>query len=389
MLAYFNIYILILVFFILSCRDTNNLESEAQNYTYAVPSQIDDGWQVASADDVGISIENLDNMVKDLDEQTNMLIHSIIIVKDSKLIFEQYFKGYKFNLDYIQSPEDLVEFGIDTLHFLASVSKSVTSLLMGIAIDNGAEIDINEKLASYYPEYISIFIGDKANITINHLLTMSSGLEWDESTYGYEDSRNDVAQLFIQPDPIKFILEKPLQYLTGTRFNYNSGLTIILGDIIKKKSNKELKTFAETSLFLPLGIHEYHWDQINNELLFASGGLYLTTRSLAKIGQLLLNGGIWNGKQIVSKDWIELSTNRYIIPNLNSFSDGYGFQWWKYTFTTFSDSYECYFAAGWGEQFLFIFPDLNMVIVFTGGYYFDYANKAPHLIIRDYILTAF
>jgi len=385
-----NRIIIIISFSVLfiSCRDTNTLEYEQTTYEYSIPIQTDDGWIVSSAYAVGLNLDKITDMVNYLEEETNHQIHSILIVKDSKLVFEKYFKGYKFDISAVQSPEDLIEYGIDTLHYLASVSKSITSLLLGIAIDHNTEIDVNEKLSHYYPEYSSILINEKAGITIGHLLTMSAGLSWDETTYTYGNPKNDVTQLFSQNDPIRYILEKSIESLPGTKFSYNSGYTNVLADIIRKQTNTPLLTFAEINLFNKLKIQEYKWDKINQNLVFASGGLYLSSRSLAKIGLIYLNDGKWNETKIISEEWIEQSLQNYMNPNYY-FSNGYGFQWWKYTFQTIYGAYECYFAAGWGEQFLYLFPELEMTVVFTSGYYSDeHIDITPRSIINEFILYA-
>ncbi len=386
---FYIVNILFLVLILISCRDKSTIEPEVSTFKYEIPLQIDDGWDVGSVGEASLDEKSLTEMINEIADISDHRIHSIMISKDSKLVFEKYFEGFLFDANYVQSEGDLINYNLYTLHYLASVSKSVTSILFGIAIDNGVEIDIEESLLSYYPEYASVLVGEKANITVEHILTMTAGLSWDESTYSYGDIRNDVTQLFLQTDPIKYVLEKPLQSVPGNDFSYNSGYTNILSDLIQKTTGVSFQKFAETKLFNTLQIDEYKWDKLNDDLLFASGGLYLSSRSLAKIGRLFLNDGKWKGNQVVSEKWIDLSTQSYINPYYYNFSNGYGFQWWNYTFNTIYDSHECFFAAGWGDQFLYVLPSENIVIVVTSGNYFDYAEISPHTIVRDYILYAF
>jgi len=383
-----TISIFFFILFLISCRDEGSSEPETELYKYSLPVEINDGWVTSGLKEVNLNEEKLTEMVNYIDEETNHKIHGILIVKDSKLVFEKYFKGFTFDANYVQSVGDLIQYGIDTLHYMASVSKSITSLLLGIAIDKGAKIDINERLVNYYPEYTNVLSDTKATITIGHLLTMTAGLSWDESSYSYGDSRNDVTQLFIQPDAIKFILQKPLQSLPGNEFNYNSGYTNILADILQKKTNTQFLDFADQFLFRPLEIESYKWDNLNDSLIFASGGLYLSPRSLAKIGNLFFTEGEWNQNKIVSNQWLNQSSINYVSRGFNNFSDGYGLHWWKYTFNTYNQTFDSFFAAGWGEQFLFIFPELNMLAVITGGYYYDLVQISPHSIVRDYILPS-
>ena len=116
--------------------------------------------------------------------------------------------------------------------------------------------------------------------------------------------------------------------------------------------------------------------------------MYLSPRNLAKIGQVYLNKGLWNSNKIISKSWIELSSQNFANTNNGGFSDGYGLHWWKYTFTNGISSYECFFAAGWGEQYLYLFPNENISVVITGGYYFDFIEISSHTIVNDYILNS-
>lgn len=372
---------------VFSCRDKNFIEPDIEEYVYKAPIELNDGWETASAKDVGLDEEKFVELVEYLNSSIDHQFHCILVAKDNKLIFEKYFSGYKFDINSVQSEKDIIQFGIDTLHYLASVSKSITSLLLGIAIDNGAEISLDDTLLSYYPQYSAELNGEKSLIKLNHLLTMSAGLSWNESTYSYGDPRNDVTQLFIQSDPLKFILGKPIESLPGTKFSYNSGYTNIIADVLQSKTGINFTQFAQNNLFNKLGIDNYEWEMINDNLIFASGGLYLTPRDLAKVGYLYLNEGKWLDNQIVSNGWINKSLNSYVNPNYYYYSNGYGLQWWKNTFYTTNGSHECYFAAGWGEQFLYLFPELDMEIVITGGYYFNnYIKLSPHSIVTDYIL---
>lgn len=384
-----NVVYLVGLFLIItqiSCRDSTPLVPPLEQYEYSIPQKVDDGWQVKSVEEVGLLKSKFFEMVNYLDENEHQ-IHSILVIKDSNLVFEKYFPGYKFDLNSVQSPDDIIMFGIDTLHYLASVSKSVTSLLFGIAIDKGAHIDLDEYLISYYPEYESTLTGEKRNIKLSHILTMSAGLSWDESTYAYGNPKNDVTQIIFSDDPINFILGKSLESIPGTRFKYNSGYANILAHLMQKKTGSNFIDFAEANLFNKLGIAKYRWDKMASGLAFASGGLYLTPRSLAKIGYLYLNGGEWLGEKILSVEWIDKSLQNYISPNYYGFSNGYGLQWWKNTFITIYGNYECYFAAGFGEQFLYIFPEIKMLIVITSGYYYnDNFNITPHNLVNDYIL---
>jgi CubicO group peptidase (beta-lactamase class C family) len=290
------LFIIIIFILISSCRYSGEPEF---SYQYIPPPQIDDGWETASLSLVGLNPEPIRHMMDYLNRENEHKIHSILIVKDNKLVLEEYLKGYLYNDNPPGSNGAYIQYDRDVLHFLASVTKSITSVLFGIALSRNYIHSIDDKLSDYFPEYSDIFQGEKANITLRHLLTMTSGLDWDESTYPYGDRRNDVTRLFYSPDPMRFILEKPLVSPPGSAFVYKGGDTNLLGGIIRRASEYSLANFAERYLFGPLDIEEYSWDLLAMGELFASGGLYMRPRDLVKIGYLFLNEGFWQGQHMV------------------------------------------------------------------------------------------
>ena len=315
-------------------------------------------------------------------------IHSIIVIHENKLVFEQYFDGYLYSNNPPGSDGRYITYGMDTLHYLASVSKSVTSVLVGIAHDRGYITNISDKITGYFPQYSSILVGEKANITIENLLTMTSGLAWDESSYPYTDPRNDVTQLFYNSDPIGYILSRQLISTPGTSFHYNSGNTNVLAEMVHTTSEINLDAFSREYLFDPLGITSYKWEKIRGDIVFASGGLYLRPRDLAKIGSLYLNLGKWKDQQIISQDWIEASIHSYISTRFLPISTGYGYQWWLGTFRSGDRTFNCFLAAGWGEQYMFIFPDQNLIVVINCGYYLNTTTVSPFNLVNYFILPA-
>ena len=218
-------------------------------------------------------------------------------------------------------------------------------------------------------------------------VTVKTRLGWDENTYPFGDSRNDVTGLFQSSDPVKFILQKNLESTPGSRFHYNSGYTNVLADLVRIQNGINLRQYAEQKLFGPLGITSYRLDMLTSRLAFASGGLYLGVRDLAKIGQLYLNDGLWNGNRIVSKGWITESTQSYINPNYG-FANGYGYQWWLDDFYYNGKTFNFYFAAGWGGQYMYLLPQENMIIVITCGYFLTQETVSAQELIADYILPS-
>ena len=359
-------------------------------YSYRVPEETDDGWETASLADLGMDEAPLIEMMSDLSNRNDNHIQSVVIIKDGKLVFEEYFSGEDIDLTSgINFAHK--DFDRDTLHCQASATKSVTSILLGIAIDQGLVQGVEEKMLSFYPEHSDLNDTEKGEITLQHMLSMSSGIPWDES-YPYTDPRNNLNQQFYSEDPIRYLLEQPLTAPPGTQFMYNSGTTNVLGDVVRISSGQTLVEFADQQLFTPLGITYFDWVgfPLAPHIAVASSTLYLRPRDMAKIGQLYLQGGVWNGDRIVSQEWVAESTGESIqVPPsedpLPGFVDGYGYQWWRGTFANGDTA--TYFAAGWGGQFIFVLPELDMVIVFTGGH-FEGGYQGFYGLINDHILAA-
>ncbi len=359
------------------------LVSCAPAHTFSVPEQTNDDWQTASLAEVGIDERTIEQAIDRVRDNTYQNIHSILIVKDDKLVFEEYFSGYAWDYNDDQFRGELTDFGIDTIHNLASVTKSFTSALVGIAIDKGFIQDEDEKMFAFFPEYANLSDGRKGDITLAYLLTMTSGLEWNEMEFPYSNTRNDLVQLFIVSDPIEYILAKPVVNEPGTIWYYNGGGTNLLGEVIREATGMRMDVFADEYLFEPLGITDYEWDYLNSEIIHASGNLELRPRDMAKLGYLFLKGGTWQGERIVSEEWIAESTKSHISP---SWADGYGYQWWIETYHSNSTPVDSFYAAGWGGQRITVFPSLDMVVVFTGG---NYVGENPiDDIITHYILPA-
>jgi len=348
-----------------------------------VPRQTDDGWQTGSLDEVGINPKKIRAAVDRVHDDVYKNIHSILIVKDSKLVFEEYFPGYTWDYNDAQFRGDFTDFGPDTPHNLASVTKSFTSALVGIAIDHGFIPGVDGTLYSFFPEYADLSDEQKGEITLEHLLTMTSGLEWNEMEFPYSDADNDLVQLFLVDDPIAYILAKPVVNAPGTEWYYNGGGTNLLGEVIREATGQRIDEFAEEYLFAPLGISDYEWDHINPDMIHASGNLRLRPRDMAKLGYLYLNGGVWNGERILSEEWIEESTLGHVSL---SGTEGYGYQWWLQTYQVRSKSVDAYQAKGWGGQRIVVFPSLDMVVVFTGGNYLGH-DPADDILTR-FILPA-
>jgi CubicO group peptidase (beta-lactamase class C family) len=372
----FVLLFIILMLFFVSCK-VKDLEQKLA-YNYTEPPDRFDGWESSTLSAQGIDVSAIEEMIENVLNGVYKDIHSITIARNGKLVLAEYF----FGTDFMGSP---VQFDWYVYHTQMSVTKSFTSALIGIAFDLGLLTDIDTPLRSFFPEYPDIdWSGGKSEITLKHLLTMSAGLDWDEWSYSYTDPRNIHTQMNDSPDQIKFVLNRPMAYEPGTVFVYNSGLTFVLGEIIRKVSSLPADEFAYQYLFFPMGIEHYYWIVFPNGVIHTGGGLYLHPRDMAKLGQLYLNGGTWNGKRLISQQWIDESIKQHIAMTP---AGGYGFKWWleKHEWNgTIIDSYS---ALGWGGQYIYVFPELELVVTFTGGHFYDSADPA-HTMIAQYILPA-
>jgi CubicO group peptidase (beta-lactamase class C family) len=195
-------------------------------------------------------------------------------------------------------------------------------------------------------------------------------------------------QLFASSDPIRYILLKPLIETPGSTFAYRNCNTNLLGEIIRKASKQRLDIFSNNFLFSRLGITEFEWQMLPNDVVFCSGDLRLRPRDMAKFGYLFLNDGIWQNERIISQKWIDESTFKHInlIQNWSDL-DGYGYQWWLWQ-TIFAEDFPAYAASGWGGQWIIICPALNIIVVSTGGNYYTQEVLSIQSILMNYIIPS-
>ena len=243
---------------------------------------------------------------------------------------------------------------------------------------------VDTAVYDFFPQHADLRDARKDSITLAHMLTMMSGLQWDESTYPYSDPRNDINALFSQADPIRYILAKPAAEPPGTVWLYNGGNTNVLGQVVRRASQMTLDEFADQYLFEPLGITDRTWVTLAGPVTYASGDLKLRPRDMAKIGYVFLNGGVWDGQQIIAPAWIAQATTWY--SQARSPTWGYGYQWWLHDYAANGTSYPSFAARGWGGQVIAVFPGENLVVVLTGGNYLT--SDPSDVIITDFVLDA-
>ncbi len=337
-------------------------------------------WPVASQIEAGLDPERLCDLV-DRIAALDANIHSVLIVRSGKLVFENYWAGadQKWGLSLPGTEQ-----GPDIKHDVRSITKSVTSMLMGIALDRKLIPDLDRPVFSYFPEYAATRTPEKDRILLRHLITMSSGIEWNEMV-PYTSARNSEIVMSMMPKPYLYVLSQALAAEPGTVWNYSGGSVALLGAIIQKVSGQRIEEFARESLFTPLGITDFEWAKMADGDAAAASGLRLRPRDMAKLGLLVLSGGLWNGKSVVSAAWLEES----LQPRFSTEYGHYGYLWWLEPFAVGNRAIASVAAFGLGGQRITILPTLDMVIVITTGRYEIVDGwKVTVPLIRDYILPA-
>ncbi|WP_170948954.1 serine hydrolase domain-containing protein [Arsukibacterium tuosuense] len=334
---------------------------------------IDVNWQPAAASDWPISTaaaEAMDGAA--LQQAFNRAaglspMHALLVVRNGKLIGEAYYHDQQR----------------DSLQHLRSVTKTITMLMIGKAIELGAISSVHQPIAEFTTEDYSALLSDKADITIAHLLDMSSGIEWDESTaQGYNDWVS-------ASDPVEYVLQRPLVSAPSSQFNYNSGTSHLLSYILTKATGLSLAEFTKLHLFTPLGINEFNWETLDNGLSNGAAGLTLRARDLAKIGVLLQQQGRWQSQQVIAASWVlqAAAVSQPLNQPLGGLElHGYGQQWWLGS-TSAGD-----FQLGWGfgGQFVLTMPEQNLTIVLLQNFQAGVPGQtnAAMQLIRQHILPA-
>jgi CubicO group peptidase (beta-lactamase class C family) len=363
-------------------------------YSYQYPDSLSDGFYVGSLAEVNMSTRPIEEAVNKIYRGQYKEVHSMLIYKDGKLVLEEYFKGHDFQWDAPDHHSDLVSWDRDMPHYTHSVSKSITSMCVGIAIDKGFIENAQQSIFDYLPDYQYLKTEGKHRITIEHLLTGTSGLQWAEWNAPLSSVANDqIAIWFSEKSPVDFVLSRPLVSETGTHFVYSGGNFDVLGVILENASGLSFQDFSEKYLFEPLGMDSAYWHQVYpTGEVHAAGGLRATPREMVKLGVSMLELGSWNGQHIISEDWVEYCAKPYPgnrginIPGEPSGKLGYSYSWWTKDYTVGGKRIHMYAAGGWGGQHIMVLPEVNMVVVFTGGNYLS--KRPPFKILEKYILPA-
>ena len=344
----------------------------APPYVYKQPEAIADGWSTARGSDVGLDETALARAVRKIIEvdpasRQPALVHSILIARRGKLVLEEYFYG----------------FDRETPHDLRSAGKTFASVMLGAAILKGVHVSPETKIYELLADRGPFANPDprKSKIALAHLMTHSSGLacnDNDDASPGNEDTMQTQSK---EPDWWKYTLDLPMAHEPGTRYAYCSATLNLMGAALTAATGKWLPEYFDSAVARPLGFGRYYWNLTPTEDGYLGGGAFLRPRDLLKVGQAYLDGGVWRGKRVVSKAWVEESTRPRIkiTPETTGYSEEdfgnyYGrgedaLAWHLGSIKAGDKSYATYAASGNGGQFLIVSPELELVAVLTGGNY--------------------
>ena len=330
------------------------------------PPALNDGIAVGTPEQVGLQPARLQSLLDRLRADPFPDLHSLLVWRRGHLVLERYFNGASG----------------DDLHDVRSVGKSVTSALVGIALDQQALASIDQPMLSFFPDHRPPKRANAwlARITVRHLLEMRSGFDADEDrpeSVGYEDN------LAAAQDWLQFALQVPVTRAPGSAWAYASLNTMLLGRIVEAATGRDVQAVADAFLFRPLGITSYHWERSPDGHIVGQGNLWLRGRDALKFGMVYLRHGHWHGEQLLSPRWVEESTRLRTPLALNNYS-GYGYQWWRGSGLSGDHQVEFAFASGNGGQKIVVVDALEMVIVITStAYGLGRGQRRSHSIIRD------
>ncbi|UCG26713.1 MAG: serine hydrolase [Bacteroidales bacterium] len=326
-------------------------------------------WKTCKPEEVGMDSETL----REMNEEIVLLlklhfdVHNVLIIRKRYIVAEQYYSE---------------DYGRDSLHRVYSCTKSIISATMGIAMEEGYISGVETPVLGFFPEYSIEYPEGKEDITLKHMLTMSAGFDWHETDFHYSDEQNTYNSWVTSSDRIKFLLDRPLSDIPGSRFNYNTGISHVLSAVIQKQTGIRTDSFAVNRLFNPLGISDYYWHIDPNGIANGGSGIWLKPRDLAKIGLLYLNMGRWEQNQVIPDDWVAESLDKHILRgDIPDFY--YGYQWWIHPYGLCA-------AVGYAGQVLMLIPELELIIVFNNNFNESDSSQleTPWRLLDNYIIPS-
>ena len=335
-----------------------------------VGSDVSDGWATSQPAAEGLDPEALSEAVAFIEQDEHDDFRSLVVARNGRLVAEHYFNGH----------------GPDSLQDMRSAGKSVTSALVGIAIAEGYISGADAPVLPFFPSYAPVAHdgAEKQAITVWHLLTMTSGLDADAddpSSPGYED------RMWETEDWVRLVIDLPMANDPGAVWTYSSASAFLAGAAVEEAAGQSLASFAEERLFGPLGIERYRWVETPTGRTVGQGNLSLRARDMAKLGQLYLDGGRWEGQQVIPESWVRSSVEAlYPVPWENY--DGYGYSWYTHTISVAGRPFRYFFASGNGGNKIYVFPDEQMVVVTQSAAYNTNYGQRRSLDVLKRVLAA-
>lgn len=368
-------------------------------------------WPRATFEDAGVHEASIAELVADIEAGDYGNVDHFLLARGGKIVADHHFDRDYNEISKPHKPKDHI-YDYDApawhpyyqgtrLHSLQSVTKSITSICVGIAMDEGLlPGGVQTPAMSFFSEYAPDLSDPRRRaMTLEDLLTMRSGIAWDENG-SYDDPANSCYQLESSDDWVRYVLSQPMGAEPGKVFNYNSGVSVLIGKIVRVVTGKRIDDYAREKLFEPLGIRDWYWKETPCGEIDTEGGLYLKPRDLARVAQLFLQKGAWQGRRIVSESWVDES----IMPRVVLFSTprrpmnlpagwkgkamrdtAYGYQWWVEAEGGHTVMFQ---GSGYGGQFPTVVPSLDLVIVFNAWNIHGSTKKSTSEAIRRIIIPA-
>ncbi len=358
--------------------------------TPAIADEKRSDWQVAASGEINFKSDPVTRF-DDLAKSGKLSgVHGVVALRGGRIVFERYIDGN--DMKWGQSLEN-VKFGPETLHDIRSVTKSIIGLLYGVALAKGRVPALDKPIVAQFPEYADLGCDpERQRITIRHALTMTLAMEWNENA-PYTDPANSEIAMERAPDPYRFVLDRPILAKPGRGWIYSGGAVALLGKLIERGTGQNLPAFAKEVLFDPLGINATEWIRGQDGEPSAASGLRLSPRSLARIGQMILQDGQWQGHSVIPKTWLDESFQPAAIVDIGWPGMHYGYLWYlgEEAVTDKTGTYGERFVAAFGNggQRLFVFPGFDFVLAITTGNYNSPDQwKAPAALLYNVFLPS-
>ncbi|ATB35690.1 serine hydrolase [Cystobacter fuscus] len=331
------------------------------------PDARDDGWAVASLEEEGVRRSWLEWLERDVAEGKQEEPDAVLIARHGRLIYERYGNG----------------FARENVHDLRSATKSITSLLVGMAHERGLLPDLDVPVLSFLPDLAPVRNPDprKERMTLRHLLEMRTGLacdDWDANSPGNEE------KMYRADDWARFMVDVPMKEEPGSVARYCTGGVVLLGAVLERASGMSIPELSRQWLFHPLGVADFEWQPAGQRGTDTGGHLRLRPRDFLKLGQVFLDGGTWHGERLVSEAWVSESGR----PHSTLGDARYARLWWSARFTLQDIPVEVTFARGTGGQYLFVAPSLGLTAAFNTSHYNDSGSVLPLVLFGQYVLPA-